>query len=63
MKLLVLSDFHLEFEPLCIPDTGADVVILAGDDTPIIDGYCLLFKVSGSFNQNTRFVDLFGCGR
>jgi Icc-related predicted phosphoesterase len=31
MKLLVLSDLHLEFEPICIPDTDADVVILAGD--------------------------------
>jgi hypothetical protein len=44
MKLLVLSDFHLECEPLCIPDTGADVVILAGDDAPIIDGYYFLLK-------------------
>jgi predicted phosphodiesterase len=31
MKLLVLSDLHLEFEPICIPDTDADVIILAGD--------------------------------
>ena len=31
MKLLVLSDLHLEFEPICIPDTNADVIILAGD--------------------------------
>lgn len=31
MKLLVLSDLHLEFAPLSIPDTDADVVILAGD--------------------------------
>jgi hypothetical protein len=31
MKLLVLSDPHLEFAPIIIPDTGADVVILAGD--------------------------------
>lgn len=31
MKLLVLSDLHLEFEPICVPNTDADVVILAGD--------------------------------
>jgi len=31
MKLLVLSDLHLEFAPIFIPDTDADVVILAGD--------------------------------
>jgi predicted phosphodiesterase len=31
MKLLVLSDLHLEFAPLTIPETDADVVILAGD--------------------------------
>jgi Icc-related predicted phosphoesterase len=31
MKLLVLSDLHLEFAPLSIPDTDADVIILAGD--------------------------------
>lgn len=31
MKLLVLSDLHLEFESICMPDTDADVVVLAGD--------------------------------
>lgn len=31
MKILILSDLHLEFEPLFIPNTDADVVVLAGD--------------------------------
>lgn len=31
MKLLILSDLHLEFAPLDIPGTDVDVVILAGD--------------------------------
>ena len=31
MKLQVLSDLHLEFQPFHIPTTDADVVILAGD--------------------------------
>ncbi|HEY5604730.1 MAG TPA: metallophosphoesterase [Gammaproteobacteria bacterium] len=31
MKLHILSDIHLEFAPFQIPETGADVVILAGD--------------------------------
>lgn len=31
MKLHVLSDLHTEFENFSPPDTGADVVILAGD--------------------------------
>lgn len=31
MKLLVLSDLHLEFAPLSITDKDADVVVLAGD--------------------------------
>jgi hypothetical protein len=39
MKLLVLSDLHLEFEPICIPDTDADVIILAGG---VFQGSCRL---------------------
>ena len=31
MKLHVLSDLHLEFGPISLPETDADVVILAGD--------------------------------
>ena len=31
MRLHIYSDLHLEFAPLEPPDTGADVVILAGD--------------------------------
>jgi len=31
MKLQVLSDIHLEFAPFDIPQTDADVIILAGD--------------------------------
>ncbi len=31
MRLHILSDLHLEFKPLKIPTTAADVVILAGD--------------------------------
>ena len=31
MKLLVLSDLHVEFGPYDLPDTDVDVVILAGD--------------------------------
>ncbi len=31
MKLHVLSDLHIEFTPFKIPETDADVVILAGD--------------------------------
>jgi hypothetical protein len=57
IKLLMLSDLHLEFEPLCIADTGADVVILADDDTPITDGYCLLIKCPV---HSTRTVARFG---
>ena len=31
MKLLVLSDLHIEFEDFNVSDVGADLVILAGD--------------------------------
>jgi predicted phosphodiesterase len=31
MKIHVLSDLHIEFEPFALPETDADVVILAGD--------------------------------
>ena len=31
MKVHVLADLHLEFSPMTIPDTDADVVVLAGD--------------------------------
>lgn len=31
MKIQVLSDLHIEFRPFDIPDTDADVVVLAGD--------------------------------
>ncbi len=38
MKLLVLSDLHLEFGPFQSPETDADVVILAGDISVGLDG-------------------------
>jgi predicted phosphodiesterase len=38
VKLHVLSDLHLEFAPFEVPDTGADVVLLAGDIGTKIDG-------------------------
>ncbi len=31
MKLLILSDIHLEFDEFVVPTTDADVVVLAGD--------------------------------
>jgi len=31
MKLQVLADLHLEFAPITLPATDADVTILAGD--------------------------------
>lgn len=31
MKIHVLSDLHIEFQPFNIPNTDADVVVLAGD--------------------------------
>ncbi|MGK7928291.1 MAG: metallophosphoesterase [Spirulina sp.] len=31
MKILILSDLHLEFQDFHIPDTDADLIILAGD--------------------------------
>ena len=31
MKLHILSDLHIEFGPFTLPNTDADVVILAGD--------------------------------
>lgn len=31
MRLQVMSDLHLDFEPMTAPDVDADVVILAGD--------------------------------
>jgi predicted phosphodiesterase len=31
MKIHVLSDLHTEFAPFDLPDTGADVLVLAGD--------------------------------
>lgn len=34
MKIHVLSDLHLEFEPFILPDVGADVLVLAGDTAP-----------------------------
>jgi Icc-related predicted phosphoesterase len=34
MKIQVLSDLHLEFASFEIPETGADLLILAGDTAP-----------------------------
>lgn len=31
MKIQILSDIHLEFQPFNIPNTDADIVVLAGD--------------------------------
>jgi len=31
MKLLVLSDLHLEFSGFTPPKVGSDVIVLAGD--------------------------------
>jgi len=31
MKLHILGDIHLEFAPFALPDTDADVVVMAGD--------------------------------
>lgn len=31
MKLLILSDLHIEFGTFRVPDVGVDVVVLAGD--------------------------------
>jgi Icc-related predicted phosphoesterase len=31
MKIQILSDLHIEFQPFELPATGADVVVLAGD--------------------------------
>ena len=38
MKILVLSDLHLEFLPLVPDETAADVVVMAGDIDLGIDG-------------------------
>ena len=38
MRLLILSDLHLEFAPITLNRTDADVVILAGDTRPGIKG-------------------------
>ena len=31
MRILALSDLHLEVRPVCIPEVDADLVVLAGD--------------------------------
>ena len=38
MKLHILSDIHIEFAPFRIPETDADVIILAGDIGVGLDG-------------------------
>lgn len=38
MKLHILSDIHIEFAPFQIPETDADVIILAGDIGVGLDG-------------------------
>jgi len=38
MKLHILSDLHLDFGPLDLPQTDAEVVILAGDIQPKLAG-------------------------
>lgn len=38
MKLLILSDLHLEFLPLILDSNDADVVVLAGDIALGVDG-------------------------
>jgi predicted phosphodiesterase len=38
MKIHVLSDLHTEFAPFHPPETGADVVVLAGDTATGIEG-------------------------
>lgn len=44
MKLQILSDLHLEFAPLNVTVTEADVVVLAGDIAPRIKGVRWLEK-------------------
>ena len=48
MKLYILSDIHVEFEPFEPPDVDADVVILAGD---------IHVKNKGFFWAKERFPD------
>lgn len=31
MKIQILSDLHIEFQPFTLPTTDADVIVLAGD--------------------------------
>lgn len=44
MRLHILSDLHLEFAPFQPPDTGADVIILAGDVHPGKQGLAWILK-------------------
>src|SRR5712691_9419481 len=54
MKIHILSDLHLEFSeqhpPLELPDTGADVVVLAGD---IDNGTCAIDWAEETFPHKT----------
>ncbi len=47
MKLHVLSDIHLEFRDFELPDTDADVIILAGDTAPGLRGVEWAEKYTG----------------
>jgi len=31
MKFHILSDLHIEFEPFVLPESDADIILLAGD--------------------------------
>ncbi len=48
MKLHILSDLHLEFEDFALPDTHADVIVLAGDTSVGTRGIGWANKKSGN---------------
>lgn len=56
MRLQLLSDLHTEFEKFEIPDTEADVIILAGDIGSGIDGIRWACRESERLNKPVIYV-------
>ncbi|CAN7770607.1 metallophosphoesterase [Variovorax sp. LjRoot290] len=56
MKLLILSDLHIEFGTLRVPDVDADVVVLAGDVTPSAAKALRWARRAGNFGQEKPLV-------
>jgi Icc-related predicted phosphoesterase len=56
MKLLILSDLHIEFGTFRVPDVGVDAVVMAGDIAATAAKALRWARRAGNFGQETPLV-------